>query len=61
MPAVSGSHEHETYYKVSMGYDVWANEATGQKVAISADYQNGGLALTKEDVNALTIGLSLIF
>lgn len=61
LPAVSGSDEHESYFKITGAYNLIKDEAVNHKVALTLQYEKGGLNFTKEDVDTVTIGLGVVF
>jgi hypothetical protein len=61
LPAVSGSQEHQCFFKLSAVYDLVKDEQLNHKVSLTAEYQKGGLNLTKEDVDTFTLGLGVLF
>jgi len=58
---ISGSNAHRSLLKVSGVLDLIKDDQTGRKVALTAEYQVGGLNFTKEDVDVLTVGLGFLF
>ena len=59
--SVSGSNTRPYYYKLSWVYDLFKSEEPNRKVSINANYENGGLNFTKENVDRFTIGLGILF
>lgn len=58
---ISGSSNHNWYFKATGVYDIFTNDERNQKVSLNINYEKGGLNLTKEDVDTLTIGLGALF
>jgi hypothetical protein len=61
LPAISGNDQHESYFKVSGAYDLVKDDVLNHKIAITLQYERGGLNFTKEDVDLFTIGLGVLF
>lgn len=61
LPALSGTREHESYFKLSAVYDLFKNDVHNQKVSLTVQYENGGLNFTKEDVDTVTVGLGVLY
>jgi hypothetical protein len=61
LPAIDGSNAHETYVQLTGVLDLYNDPLNNRKIALSAQYQYGGLNFTKEDVNLITIGLAVKF
>jgi hypothetical protein len=61
LPAITGSHVHQSYFKISGVYDLVKDDVLNHKVALTAQYERGGLNFTKEDVDTFTIGLGVLY
>jgi len=61
LPAIDGSTAHESYLQLTGVLDLYNDALNNRKIALSAQYQYGGLNFTKENVNLLTIGLAVKF
>ena len=61
LSAISGSDKHDSYFKISGVYDLIKDDATNHKVALTLQYEKGGLSFTKEDIDTFTIGLAVLF
>jgi len=61
LAAQSGSQEHHSFFKVSGVYDLVKDDVLNHKIALTAEYQEGGLNFTKEDVKTLTLGLGVLY
>ena len=57
----SGSSEHNWYFKIAVVYDFYKDVERNQKVSLNLNYEKGGLNLTKESVDSITIGLGVLF
>jgi hypothetical protein len=61
LPAISGSTSHDWFFRSTLSYDLFRDPELNHKVAITADYQRGGLTFTKQEVDQFTLGLSVLF
>ncbi len=61
VPAISGSTSHDWFFRSTLSYDLFRDPELNHKVAITADYQRGGLTFTKQEVDQFTLGLSALF
>ena len=57
----SGSSEHNSYFKIAVVYDLHKDVERNQKVSLNLNYEKGGLNLTKENVDNITVGLGVLF
>ncbi len=60
LEALRGVEEHESFFKATASLELYKN-ALGHRISLNADYQNGGLDFTKEQVESFTIGLGVVF
>lgn len=58
---VSGSNRHNSFLTVSGVYNLVSDDITNHKIGLTLQYQKGGLNLTKEDVDTITLGLSVLY
>jgi len=61
LEAISGSNLHNSFYKISAVLDLFKDESTNRKVSLTGEYQRGGLNLTKEDVDSVTVGIGFLY
>lgn len=61
LPAIYGPSEHESLLKLSAALTLYKDKETGRKVSATAEYVNGGLDFTKQQVETFTLGLGVIF
>ena len=61
LPAISGSTSHDWFFRSTLAYDLFRDAELNHKIAITADYQRGGLTFTKQEVDQFTLGLSVLF
>jgi hypothetical protein len=61
LSALEGSDQHESLWKLSAALTLYKDKETGRKVSLTTDYINGGLDFTKQEVETLTFGLSVIY
>lgn len=59
--SISGSSEHNWYFKIAAVYDLFVDVERNQKVSLNVNYEKGGLNLTKENVDSITVGLGVLF
>jgi len=60
-PAVKGSHQHESYLKLTAVYDLVKDETHNRKISANIQYEKGGLNFTKDDVDNITVGLGILY
>jgi hypothetical protein len=60
-PAISGTDDHQSYFKVSGTYDLVKDDVHNYKFSLTAQYEKGGLNLTKENVDTFTLGLGILY
>jgi hypothetical protein len=58
---LSGTKDHKHFWKVGGSLTLYDNPALKHKVSLVADYQEGGLTLSKQAVDIVTVGLGLTF
>jgi hypothetical protein len=61
LPAISGTHEHESLLKLDLSIAIFEDLVTHQKITFTAGYTKGGLNFTKADVDLVTVGLGVLF
>lgn len=61
LAAVSGPSDHPSYFRATLGYDLFRNVELNHKVSLSASYEQGGLNFSKQEVDTFTIGLGILF
>ncbi len=61
LPAISGTGQHQSYFKLSSTYDFVKDDVHNYKVSLTAQYEKGGLNFTKEDVDIFTLGLGILY
>lgn len=61
LAAVSGPTDRSSYFRVTLAYDLFRNVDLNHKVSLSLSYEKGGLNLTKQEVDTLTLGLGVLF
>jgi hypothetical protein len=58
---ISGPKDHRDYWKVGGSLTLYQNPTLKQKVSLTADYQKGGLTLSKQPVDIVTVGLGITY
>lgn len=58
---LEGTGAHRYYYKLTLSYDLLKDTELNRKVSINASYENGGLSLTKENMDQFILGLGILF
>jgi hypothetical protein len=60
---VTGSGQHDSILKLDATLAILADKTTNpnRKISLNANYTNGGLNFTKQDVDTFTLGLSVLF
>ncbi len=58
---ISGPHGHEYYWKAGGSLTLYQNPALKHKISLVGDYQKGGLTLSKQPVDIVTVGLGATF
>jgi hypothetical protein len=61
IPAVKGTHEHESYLKLTAVYDLVKDDTHNRKISMNLQYEKGGLNFTKDDVDSVTVGLGILY
>jgi hypothetical protein len=63
LAAISGSDAHQSFFTVSATYDLYKSDfpTENRKISLTAQYQKGGLNFTKEDTDAFTLGLGVLY
>jgi hypothetical protein len=59
--AIRGRDDHESLFKLAAALTIYKDKETGRKVSFTAEYQNGGLDFTKQQVETFTLGLGVIY
>jgi hypothetical protein len=59
--SLSGSSDHNWYFKIAVVYDFFKDVERNQKVSLNLNYEKGGLNFTKENVDSITVGLGVLF
>lgn len=59
--SISGSSDRNSYFKIATVYDLFKDAERNQKVSLNLTYEKGGLNLTKESVDNITVGLGILF
>ena len=62
VPRVSGVDPgHDSYLKTSVEWNLLKGKSDSQKLSLKAQYEKGGLELTKQQVETFTVGLGITF
>jgi hypothetical protein len=61
LAAVSGPSDHASYFRATLSLDLLRNVELNHRAGIAASYERGGLNFTKQDVDTLTLGLSVLY
>jgi hypothetical protein len=58
---LSGPDNHRHYWKVGGALSLYSNPVLKHKVSLTADYQEGGLTLSKQPVDIVTVGVGITY
>ncbi|MEZ0275563.1 MAG: hypothetical protein ACAH88_11725 [Roseimicrobium sp.] len=61
MATVEGPDEHNELFKLDATLTLLSDKELRRKVSLNAGYTKGGLNFTKQDVDVLTLGMSILF
>jgi hypothetical protein len=61
LPAITGSDQHQSYFKLSSTYDFVKDDIHNYKISLTAQYDKGGLNFTKENVDTFTLGFGILY
>jgi hypothetical protein len=59
--AISGRDDHQSLLKLAAALTLYKDKETGRKISLTAEYLNGGLDFTKQQVETFTLGLGVIY
>ena len=59
--AIRGRDDHESLLNLAAALTLYKDKETGRKVSLTAQYLNGGLDFTKQQVETFTLGLSMLY
>ncbi len=61
LPALSGNDDHDSLFSVDAEWDIVKETEKRRKLSLKVSYLNGGLDLTKQKAEAVTVGLGATF
>jgi hypothetical protein len=61
LATIEGTTEHNDFLSIDATWALYNDPSLNHRISLNAKYLKGGLDFTKEEVDALTIGLSVLF